>query len=239
VAVDAPDLTLRYAEHVDGVIDLHLQATGTGPTVLLIHGGFWKQVYDRTHTRPMARALAELGYVVATPEYRRVGGGGGWPTTWHDVEAAATALPGLCAQAGLSWSDPVVVGHSAGGHLALLFASADVPLSGVVALAAVSDLDAALDLSLGSGAAVAFLDGASPASADPMSLVPRPGLPVSLVHGTADEDVPVSLSRNYAARHPGTVLTELGCGHMELITPGSIAWPAVVRAVESSAEAGR
>ncbi len=230
-------MTLLYADHNDGIVDLHLPAPGTGPTVLLIHGGFWKQRYDRAHTRPMARALADLGYVVATPEYRRVGGGGGWPTTAEDISSVTRALPRLCAEVDVDWRAPVAVGHSAGGHLALLLASGDLPLSGVVALAPVCDLRAALDLSLGTGAAAAFLDGANPAAADPMGMTPREGLRVELVHGDADEDVPVALSRDYAARHPTAAYTELRCGHMELITPGSIAWPTVVRTVERSAPA--
>ena len=237
--MDAPDATLQYAGHSDGVVDFHLPASGAGPSVLLIHGGFWKQRYDRTHTRPAARALADLGYVVATPEYRRVGGGGGWPTTWQDLAAATRALPDLCADVDLHWEVPVVVGHSAGGHLALLLASSEVDLAGVVALAPVCDLRAALDLSLGSAATAAFLNGTDPGPADPMSLTPRPGLRVEIVHGDRDEDVPISLSRDYTARHPGTAFTELDCGHMELITPGSAAWPAVVRAVaERSSETG-
>lgn len=231
--MDDPDLTAWYADHLDAVVDLHLPARPRG-SVLLVHGGFWKQRWDRTHTRPMARALAGLGYVVATPEYRRVGGGGGWPRTWQDVEAAADALPSLCAEAGTRWTAPVVVGHSAGGHLALLLAGSARPLAGVVALAPVADLRAAIDLSLGDEAAAAFLDGADPAEADPMGRAPVPGRRVEIVHGRGDLDVPVSLSRDYHARHPDTVLTELDCGHMELITPGSVAWEPVVHAVRNA-----
>jgi len=230
--VDAPDVTLQYDDRADAVIDLHLPAEA-GPAVLLIHGGFWKQRYDRTHLRPMARALAALGYVVAVPEYRRVGGGGGWPVTRDDVVRAAGVLPELCAARDLPWRPPVVVGHSAGGHLALLLAATELPLAGAVGLGPVCDLRAALDLELGSGAVAAFLAGADPEAADPMSQPARGR--VELVHGVYDDDVPVGLSRAYAAAHPGTVLTELDCGHFEPITPGSVAWPAVVRAVEDSA----
>ena len=69
------------------MIDLHLPEGGgpETPLVVLLHGGFWKSEWDRRHTRPMARALAEAGCTVATPEYRRVGGGGGWPVTGDDV----------------------------------------------------------------------------------------------------------------------------------------------------------
>ena len=42
-------------------------------------------------------------------EYRRVGSGGGYPATLEDV-ARRWTVPRICPQ--------VVVGHSAGGHLA-------------------------------------------------------------------------------------------------------------------------
>ena len=235
--VDAPDLTLRYDEHADGLVDLHLPSTA-GPSVLLLHGGFWKQEYDRTYLYPMARALSELGYVVATPEYRRTGGGGGWPATCRDVDSVTAALPGLCADLDVAWERPVAVGHSAGGHLALLLAGSKRPLAGVVGLGPVCDLRGALDLGLGSGAAAAFLDGTDPSAADPMDHPAPAGLRVELVHGLHDEDVPIALSRTYARAHPSTVLTKLDCGHFEPITPGSIAWPAVVRAVASAARSG-
>ena len=69
-------------------------AAAPRPLVFYVHGGFWRQEWDRTHARPLADALAAEGYVVAMPEYRRVGGSGGWPATVEDVEAALRALPG-------------------------------------------------------------------------------------------------------------------------------------------------
>ena len=74
-----PDATVRYADHDDAVIDLHLPDDPPDRLVVLIHGGFWKAEWDRRPTRPFARALADAGCLVATPEYRRVGIGGGWP----------------------------------------------------------------------------------------------------------------------------------------------------------------
>src|ERR1700712_1106717 len=114
----SPDATFRYDERADAVIDVHLPGSDPQGLLFLVHGGFWKQEWDRTHTRSMARALADDGWVVATPEYRRVRGGGGWPTTGEDVRLAFDALPEILRELGVESSRTVVTGHSAGGHLA-------------------------------------------------------------------------------------------------------------------------
>ncbi len=50
-------------------------------------------------------------------EYRRVGDGGGWPATFEDVAAAIDHLATLDAPVDLERVS--ILGHSAGGHLAL------------------------------------------------------------------------------------------------------------------------
>ena len=96
-----PDLVLRYAEGDEGVLDVRLPVVASpAPVVVLLHGGFWKPEFDRIHTGSMAVALAAAGYLVVTPEYRRVRQpGGGWPGTLDDVAAALDALPALLAAA--------------------------------------------------------------------------------------------------------------------------------------------
>ena len=213
-AAGLPDAVLRYADHDDGVVDVHLPAgpTRPRPLVFYVHGGFWRQRWDRTHARPLAEALAARGHVVALPEYRRVGGEGGWPTTAEDVEAALRATPGLLAGAGVPITTRTLVGHSAGGHLVLWLAGQRRSVDGVdrvVALAPVGDLRSAAARGLGAGATQELLGG-SPEEvpeayddADPASrLDVRPAAEVVLVHGDRDEDVPVDLSRGLAGR-PG------------------------------------
>ena len=104
-----PDATARYAGHQDAVVDLHLPAGSlpTGPDtplVVLLHGGFWKQEWDRRHTRPMARALAERGLVVATPEYRRVRGRSRVTTCTSPYAACRSCSPGWGSQPARPWS---------------------------------------------------------------------------------------------------------------------------------------
>jgi acetyl esterase/lipase len=227
-----PDAVVRYADHDDAVIDLHLPEGAADRLVVLLHGGFWKSEWDRRHTRAMARALAGAGCTVATPEYRRVGAGGGWPVTGDDVLSAVSRLPDLLGSLGIAAGVPVVTGHSAGGQLALWLATTGVPIDRVVALAPVCDLREAIRLDLGDGATQALLDGADPDPADPMVvLTSRPEAGVVVIHGVDDDDVPLSLSRGLVERHPWVQLREVPGDHMGLIEPGSAVWPTVLAAL--------
>ena len=123
---------VRYAEHPDGIIDLHLTEARPAPLLVLLHGGFWRQEWDRTHTRRVADAFRREGYVVATPEYRRTGGAGGWPWTFDDVGHAVGDLPVLLDELGIEVTSTTLVGHSAGGHLALWLANEGLPIDRVV-----------------------------------------------------------------------------------------------------------
>ncbi|MFR9724473.1 alpha/beta hydrolase family protein [Streptomyces sp. MS19] len=213
----APDRTLRYGPHPSQVVDLY---GGPGaPGVVLLHGGFWREAYDRTHLVPFARALAGRGTGVALVEYRRVGGGGGWPATPDDVTAALDAL------AALPGARPAVLaGHSAGGHLALWAAARDTGrVARTVAVAPVADLARAHELRLSRGAVAELLGDRTAALlplADPMAL-PRPPAPVLLVHGTADGQVPPHLSESYALRHDARLVRLPDVGHYAPFTPGT------------------
>jgi acetyl esterase/lipase len=202
--------------------------------VATIHGGFWRSRVDASSIAPLAEALAADGHRVWNLEYVRVGEtGGGWPGT---AEAAAAAVDALVAEAG---GRPVaVLGHSAGGHLAL-WASRGRAVAGVLALSAVSDLPAAHRAGLGEGAIEEFI-GAPPEEAADAYLEASPGarlplgVPALLVHGDADARVPISQSRAYAeaARAAGdeVELIELGgVGHMEVIEPDGPARAAIDR----------
>lgn len=138
-----------------------LAATRPSRPVLLvaIHGGYWRARYGLEELRPLCAAFSQRGFPVASLEYRRLGeAGGGWPGTLDDVESALAALPVAATEAGLQLSGALLVGHSAGGHLALWAAArakagsvGNLPLVGVVGLAPVSDLVEASRLHLSTG----------------------------------------------------------------------------------------
>ncbi|MDF3291468.1 alpha/beta hydrolase family protein [Streptomyces silvisoli] len=212
--------SLRYGPHPSQVIDYY--GPGGGRRLTVLHGGFWREAYDRAHLSPLAAELARHGYAVALAEYRRVGGGGGWPATFDDVsQAVETAWDG---------APQVLLGHSAGGQLAL-WAAARGGASAVVAVSPVADLGYARESRL-SGGAVDELLGAEGelASVDPMRLLPLTA-PTVLLHGTADRDVPVEVSRRYSGAS-GAVLHELaGVGHYAPLIPGSPAFPRLLAAL--------
>jgi acetyl esterase/lipase len=243
--------TVAYGDHPDQVLDVHLPAVDVHdprqPTVVLVHGGFWRDGFRRDLMVPLAEDLAARGVVVVNVEYRRVGGAGGWPVTLTDVGAAVDHLATL---GGPVDTDRVVtVGHSAGGHLATWVAArhrlpagapgADplVRPCAAVSQAGVIDLLLAERQGLGGGAVADLLGGGSDhvpdrwQVADPVRLVPL-GVPVLLVHGASDDIVPPDVSTSYAAaaRTAGDVVdvvVEPG-DHFAVVEASHPLWAAVV-----------
>lgn len=255
VRTPEPAATLRYGERADQVADLFLAgAAEPAVLVILLHGGFWRDEFDRAHLRALAGALAGAGAHVVTPEFHRTGrASGGWPGTFHDIAAAADTLPGLVEAAGHTVASVVLAGHSSGGHLALWAAGRHrlppdapghrigrPPVDRVVALAPVAVLAGADRLGGGPAdrTAIADLLGGGPAevpdryaAADPVRLLPL-GVPVTLLHGDRDDRVPVEFSREFARRAAAAgdrvAVRELpGMGHFAPIAPDSAAWPTV------------
>jgi len=248
------DLTVRYGPGSEHVADAWLpQGTGPHPLVIVVHGGSWQAKYDRAHTGPMCEALADAGYLACAVEYHRVGHElGGWPGTFADVAAVVDAVPTLLGEQ-VAADRIALLGHSAGGHLALWAAArhrlpADHPwhraeplVRGVVSLAGSSNLGLAHEIDMDDGSVASFLGGGPDAYpdryavADPIRLVPT-GVRTVLLHGDADDIVPIEISRSYAtaARAAGddVELRELpGIGHFAVIDPLSTVWPTVLDAL--------
>ena len=212
-----------YGDHPSQVCELH----GEAPSVaVLIHGGFWRQRYGRELEGGIARDLLARGWAVWNIEYRRLGGGGGWPETFEDVRAAIGALP-------VEASRVVAIGHSAGGQLAV-WAAAEGLVDAAVAQAGALDLDQLSRLGTSDNVVNQLLGGTPDevperyAQASPRRRLPI-GVPLLLVHGERDDDVPVHISREFAAAAgDGCELVVIDDeGHMEHLEPGSRCWAAV------------
>jgi acetyl esterase/lipase len=198
--------------------------------------------------------LAGRGWAVWNLEYRRMcwRSRGGWPGTLEDVAAGIDQLGRLDAP--LDLSRVVAIGHSAGGQLALWAAARpglpagapgaepSVPLAGAVSQAGVVDVREAARLGLSRHAAETFLGG-PPAKlpdrydlASPIERLPLK-VPQLLVHGDADEVVPIDLARRYARRAAeagdSCELVELpGVGHDDHFEPNTGAWRTVTSWLE-------
>jgi len=215
------------------------KAKGLFPVVMNIHGGFWRAKYDLTHAGHLCAALTARGLATWNIEYRRVGNaGGGWPGTFEDIRNAYRYMPQLARRFRVDVARVVVMGHSAGGQLALCLAAHEPSVRRVISLAGVVDLQQAWSLHLSNNAVVDFLGG-SPVNvpdhyreADPMQLTLNHATTQWLIHGAADDVVPSYFSRSYAEqkkRRGETVhyLEISTAGHFDLIDPRSRAWPHV------------
>ena len=219
----------RRAQRVEAL--LPKKGDAPYPVAVLIHGGFWRARYTLSLMRPLAKDLVGRGWAAYNVEYRRLGplSRGGVPETLDDV---GDAIDAIATRPELDRERVVAIGHSAGGHLALWAAGrADgLRLAGVVGQAPVADLREAAGLGLGAGVVDRFAPaGPHRDQADPLRRAPT-GVPTLLVHGTADDTVPASLSERYAQAAGAEVTLDLrdGEGHFEHIDPGSAAWRTVV-----------
>lgn len=256
LALEAPPPTARiaYGPVPQQFGDLRLPTNDSGqpwPVVIVIHGGYWRARYDLGYFGAACGALARLGLATWNIEYRRIGeSGAGWPGTFSDVAAAADALRPLADRYPLDLSHTLALGHSAGGQLALWLAArprlpthtalwrADpLRLRGVVSLAGVADLRRAWELRLSDNITETLMGGTPEqvpdryAQGSPFDLLPL-NVSQTLIHGTADANVPFEISQRYADRaralgDDARLIRLDGAGHFEPVDPSTHEWQTV------------
>lgn len=204
------------------------------PLVIFVHGGCWLNSFDITHTYAFTSALAQAGYAVWSLEYRRTGdAGGGWPGTFEDVLA------------GIDWRKQLVdypvdterfvlMGHSAGGHLALLAGNRMPEAQAVIGLAPIANL---VEYALGANSCQAVTTrfmGATPDAAPQLYAQADPSQQqlhnnTYLLEGTLDDIVPLTS----APIHGTNSLIAQGAGHMDWVHPGTPAFAQLIQLLAS------
>jgi acetyl esterase/lipase len=212
------------------------------PLVVLIHGGSWKSQFDAHTMSAYAMDLARRGMAVYNIEYRRLGSGGGWPTTFTDVADALDYVVEIDKRfPQITTDDELVVGHSAGAQLAVWAGTRNTLRPNevgsrpkfrptrVVALA--GPLDMTYAATHGNDRIVTVLGGTPDQvpgryhSVDPIQNI-DPTMPVIAIHGDQDTLVPMELSRRYidAVDRRGGVgglIIARGEGHVSIVDPRS------------------
>lgn len=251
-----PVRELRYGAAPSQAIDVYLPVgAGPHPVAVLIHGGCWADLpgATREQLRPLAAHWASRGVAVWSIGYRRANeAGGGYPHMYLDVAAAVDRMRDEAAGLGIDPARSVLVGHSAGGHLALWAASrASLPagsplrqhseplaVRGVVSVAGIGDLQTfspAIPNTCGPG----VLEGLAGPGSDRLADVSPARLPlpssvrsVVMISGTADRLVPLQAARDYrvsqvAAQARIRLRDVAGAGHFDLVAPATPAAEAV------------
>jgi len=261
----APDRLISYGTDPSQFGELRIPSdNGLHPVVVLIHGGCFRVGPARAHRlgglKPMADALKADGIATWTIEYRRLGEpGGGWPGTYLDVGRAVDHVRALAGEHHLDLSRVVVVGHSAGGHLAMwtagrrrltktsdLYVANPLPVRGVMDLAGPVDMTANIPgyEALCGDPVITSLLGGTPAAvpdhyaqASAIRLLPL-AIPQVLVLGSHEDYVPRPLVDAYvqAATQAGDQVRRIlipGAGHFEIASPRSFTWPQINATIQS------
>lgn len=227
------DERMRYGSDRNQFFDVYRPANDKQRCAAMIHGGYWRAKYDLAHDGHLCKALADEGWTALNLEYRRVGNeGGGWPGTFSDLR---TALQMIFGSAKKWQSDPkrtVILGHSAGGQLALALAGHDPKIQYVVSLAGIVDLHRAYELHLSNDAVVEFLGGTPEKVPEHYNEASPARLKITaqqlIVHGTKDDVAPFLLADEYVRLKKDRERIEFlrleGSGHFEVIDPRTPEW---------------
>jgi len=262
----APTKVVSYGPAEQQKGELFLPAgKGPHPVAVLIHGGCWlAKLTGPEVMEPLAADLQHRDYAVWNIGYRRLGhAGGGYPGTFLDVADAMDKLREIAAGNSLDLKRVVVIGHSAGGQLALwaaarahlpktseLYRANPLRVGGVISLAGINDLEdfrAHGPGACGEPRTIDRLAGSSTserpdvyADISPARLLPI-GVRYAVISSELDDIVPKRFANHFAikarAAHDRVQEIEIsGAGHFELIDPQSGAWKQILPEIDRLAK---
>ena len=208
-----PDQVISYGDSVDQIIDLY---QGDGPLITLIHGGYWRPVHTREHMRALAGKLVTHGFKVANIEYRRDPGNP--EKLFNDVNQALEKLTDSMA----------LIGFSVGGQIALVSKSKAHKL---ILLAPITNLQRTKDEHLGEGAVDIFFGDRELSPFDPM--IKKYEQHLYLIHGDADDRVPLEHSRDFAKAKGAALMEIAGADHFAMVDPDGLAFELILQTLLS------
>lgn len=250
-----PDHRLSYGKHSEQFGELYLpKENGPHPTIILIHGGCWQAQYSLSTLAQLSKALTKLGYAVWNVEFRRLGNGGGFPTTFEDIALSADFLNTMAEKYTLDLSSLTAMGHSAGGHLALwlagrhhlprnsaLFSDSAITIQRVISLAGIPDLVAGVEQNICRGACQDLVGGLpNEVPEQYQQASPHYLLPLNIPHwhlvGALDPLVPASYIEPFiqkAKLQDNNVNFKVipNIGHFEMVMPDTTSWKFIKEAL--------
>jgi 3-dehydroquinate dehydratase-2 len=221
--VTVPHEIHRYGEGIDTLVDVRRADTeAPAPVAVILHGGFWQDAWKRDIMAPLSAAITQLGWSTVNVEYSR--GPGSFPKAVDDIVDALSWVRNNADVHNFDMHRIVLIGHSAGGYLALKAAHTDAALAGVIALAPVTNLHAISKERPDDDPASMFLgcvQDTDPARWGAAALNGEPLVPVHMIHGMNDETVAPSHTIDYVRDHPEMATQNLveSMDHMGIIDP--------------------
>ncbi len=229
------------------------------PLAVVIHGGCWRSsIADNRFMDEFVAGLNASAIATLNIEYRTVTeSGGGWPNTFLDVARLVDYLPDLLLQyPELDARRITLVGHSAGGHLAVWAAAREqidpssdlhkaVPFTEfrVIGLGAITDLSSYRLTSCGAAIGTGLMGGDPDQrperyrAGSPIELLPVMA-PVKLYQGADDTIVPAKQGESYRTQATALgsqveLVTITGADHFDLIDPDENIFPLLVEDIRS------
>jgi acetyl esterase/lipase len=206
-AEQIPDVS--YGADAQQKMDVYLPAgrnTADTKALILLHGGAWMSG-DKSEMTSAITALKTMlpDYAFFNVNYRLAHSGGNlWPTQMNDVNAAVDFIRSQADQYKFNNSKIAIGGASAGAHLALLkaYTSNNGSIKAAVDLFGPTDMKDLYNSSTSSTQFVlSFFMSGTPTSnaaaymnASPLFAVNANSVPTIILHGTADNIVPIHQS---------------------------------------------